>query len=58
MQWTQVDSKIIRFASLVVGAWFGGVLAAALSAMLWKIAKWALGLMALVIISFFVWFMV
>lgn len=58
MQWMQVDSKIVHFIVVIVGIWFGGVLAAALSALMWKILKWTLSLMVITIVGLFIWFTV
>jgi hypothetical protein len=52
--WMQVDSKMVRFAGVIVGIWFGGVLAASLSALLWMILKWALGLTVIAAIGLFI----
>jgi len=50
-----VDSRIIRFIAVIVGAWFCGIVGAALSDLLWIILKWTLILTTLVVISLLMW---
>ncbi len=52
MRWMHVDSRIIRFAAVIVGAWLGGTLGASLSSLLWMIIKWTLILMMIATIGF------
>lgn len=42
-----VDSRIIRFITVIVCAWFCGTVSAVLSDLLWIIVKWALILMVI-----------
>jgi hypothetical protein len=39
LRWLHVDSKLIRFAAVIVGIWFCGIVSAALSDLLWKMVK-------------------
>ncbi len=55
LQWMHVDSKIVRYIGVIVGTWFGGVLAAALSDLLWTLLKWVFCLMGVLIIGLFIW---
>ena len=50
-----VDSRIIRFIAVIVGAWFCGIVGAALSDLLWIILKLTLILTTLVVISLLMW---
>lgn len=55
LQWMQVDSKLVRFAGVIVSVWFCGVFGASLSALLWTILKWALSLAVIVGIGLLIW---
>ena len=58
LQRMHVDSRIIRFAGVMAGVWFGCILAAALSELLWTILKWTLALTAIIVIGGFIYFAV
>jgi len=51
LRWMHVDSRLIRFAAVIVGAWLGGGLGASLSSLLWMILKWTLILTAITAIG-------
>ena len=57
LRWMHVDSRIIRLGAVVAGAWFGGILGASLSALLWTILKWTLILTVIAALGFAIfWF--
>ena len=58
LQWVHIDSMIVRFVGVIATTWFGGVLAASLSALLWRILKWALGLTVIIIVGLLIYLVV
>ena len=50
-RWMHVDSRIVRFGAVIVGAWLGGSLGANLSGLLWIIIKWTLVLVIAVAVG-------
>lgn len=58
MQWMHIDSKIVRFVSVVVGIWLGRILGASLSVLWWTILKWTLSVTAIILIGVFIWLII
>ena len=57
LRWMHVDARLIRFGTIIVGAWLGCILGASLSALLWRMFKGALILTAIAVLGFTIfWF--
>lgn len=57
-QWMLVDSRLIRWADVIIGSLISAKLCAQLAPLLWKIIKWGIILTAIVAIGLFVFLLV
>ncbi|HEY8101642.1 MAG TPA: hypothetical protein VIF82_12895 [Burkholderiaceae bacterium] len=58
LQRLSIDAKFVRFVGVVFGIWLGGILGAGLSALWWRIVKWALAVSAILLVGLFIWLII